>query len=75
MQHIFSLEGQTALVTGGATGLGLAMVQCIKEAGGRVIVVSSSPYEKYKDIIERLGEKVFYEQFDITMTDKTSIFI
>ena len=51
------------------------MVQCIKEAGGRVIVVSSSPYEKYKDIIERLGEKVFYEQFDITMTDKTSIFI
>ena len=75
MQHIFSLEGQTALVTGGATGLGLAMVQCIKEAGGRGIVVSSSPYEKYKDIIERLGEKVFYEQFDITMTDKTSIFI
>lgn len=75
MQHIFSLEGQTALVTGGATGLGLAMVQCIKEAGGRVIVVSSSPYEKYKDIIERLGERVFYEQFDITMTDKTSIFI
>ena len=50
MQHIFSLEGQTALVTGGATGLGLAMVQCITEAGGRVIVVSSSPYEKYKDM-------------------------
>ena len=75
MQNIFSLEGQTALVTGGATGLGLAMVQCITEAGGRVIVVSSSSYEKYKDIIECLGEKVSYEQFDITMTEKTPVFI
>lgn len=42
---------------------------------GRVIVVSSSSYEKYKDIIECLGEKVSYEQFDITMTEKTPVFI
>ncbi|MDE6129408.1 MAG: SDR family oxidoreductase, partial [Lachnospiraceae bacterium] len=75
MNHIFSLEGKTALVTGGATGLGLAMVQCITEAGGRVIVVSSSPYETYKDRIECLGEKVSYEQFDITMTEKTPAFM
>ncbi len=75
MKHIFSLEGQTALVTGGATGLGLAMTQCITEAGGRVIVVSSSPYEKYRDVIERLGETVSYEQYDITRTEKTSAFM
>lgn len=75
MTDIFSLEGQTAVVTGGATGLGLAMVQCILEAGGRAIVVSSSPYERYRDIMEGLGERVSYEQFDITLTKRTPLFV
>ena len=34
----FSLEGKTAVITGGATGLGLAMTRCMVEAGARVVV-------------------------------------
>lgn len=74
MTNIFSLEGQTAVITGGATGLGLAMTQCIIESGGRVAVVSSSPQEKYQETLKTLGDKVTYEQFDITDTGHTQEF-
>lgn len=74
MTNVFSLAGQTAVVTGGATGLGLAMTECIAQSGGRVIVVSSSPYEKYKDVIEKFNGEVTYEQFNITDTDHTQEF-
>lgn len=74
MTDIFSLEGRTAVVTGGATGLGLAMTECIVQSGGRVAVVSSSPREKYREILEPFGDSVSYEQFDITDTEKTEGF-
>ena len=75
MTDIFSLNGQTAIVTGGATGLGLAMTQCLIESGCKVIVVSSSPYEKYADTLKELGSQASYEQFNITDTDKTPEFV
>ncbi|HEY8851073.1 MAG TPA: SDR family NAD(P)-dependent oxidoreductase, partial [Gemmatimonadaceae bacterium] len=37
----FSLEGETALVTGASRGLGQAMAIAIAEAGANVICVSS----------------------------------
>jgi len=38
MKNPFSLEGETALVTGGGTGLGLAMARCLKAAGATVAI-------------------------------------
>lgn len=35
----FDLAGQVALITGGATGLGLGMAQCLAAAGARVVLV------------------------------------
>lgn len=35
---MFRLEGRTALVTGGGTGIGLAMAQALGQAGARVIL-------------------------------------
>lgn len=35
----FSLKGEIALVTGGGTGLGLAMTKCLLAAGARVAIV------------------------------------
>jgi len=35
----FRLDGQTALITGGGTGLGLGIARCMARAGGRVILV------------------------------------
>ncbi len=75
MTNIFSLEGRRAIITGGATGLGLAMTDCIVQSGGSVTVVSSSPKEKYQDILAPYGDKVSYEQFDITCTDRTEAFV
>jgi 2-dehydro-3-deoxy-D-gluconate 5-dehydrogenase len=40
---LFSLEGKTALVTGGNGGLGLAMAQGLKGAGARVVVTGRNP--------------------------------
>jgi len=35
----FHLHGECALITGGGSGLGLAMAQCMAAAGGRVVLV------------------------------------
>lgn len=75
MTNIFSLEGRRAVITGGATGLGLAMTDCIVQSGGNVTVVSSSPKEKYEDVLAQYGDSVSYEQFDITCTDRTEEFV
>src|SRR5262245_44285301 len=34
----FSLNGEVALITGGGTGLGLSMAQCMAEAGAKVVI-------------------------------------
>ena len=36
---LFRLEGQTAMITGGGTGLGLATAKCLAAAGARVVIV------------------------------------
>ena len=74
MTNIFSLEGRRAVITGGATGLGLAMTDCIVQSGGKVTVVSSSPFEKYRETLAPYGDSVSYEQFDITCTEQTESF-
>lgn len=68
---LFSLEGQTAIVTGGATGLGLSITKCLVAAGAKVIVLSRSPREKVADAMDVFGEQVAYYAFDIGDTEKT----
>ncbi|HSI64576.1 MAG TPA: SDR family NAD(P)-dependent oxidoreductase, partial [Candidatus Saccharimonadia bacterium] len=34
----FSLENQTAIVTGGGTGLGLGITRCLVQAGAKVVI-------------------------------------
>ena len=36
---LFSLEGQTALVTGGTRGIGQAMTMALAEAGADILLV------------------------------------
>lgn len=66
----FALNGQVAIVTGGATGLGLSITKCLAEAGSQVIVLGRSKYEDIKKDLEILGDKVKYISFDITDTEK-----
>ena len=35
---VYSLAGRTALVTGGGTGIGLAIAKCLAASGAEVIV-------------------------------------
>lgn len=65
----FSLEGKTAVITGGATGLGLAMTRCMVEAGARVVVISRSGREKFDESCGEFGDKVCYYQGDVADTD------
>lgn len=39
VQQLFSLEGQTALITGGTRGIGQAMAIALAEAGADVLLV------------------------------------
>ncbi len=39
LANAFDLTGQTALITGGGTGLGLGMARCFVAAGARVVLV------------------------------------
>jgi len=44
-QQLFSLEGKTAIVTGGSRGLGLQMAQALGEQGARLILTSRKQEE------------------------------
>lgn len=68
MEDWYGLSGQTAVVTGGATGLGLAITRCLVAAGARVAVVSSSSPEKVTEALTEFGDSVSYYSFDITDT-------
>ncbi len=46
--HAFSLAGETALITGGGTGLGLGIATCLAAAGARVVLVGRREAELAK---------------------------
>ncbi len=60
------LSGRTAVVTGGASGLGLATVRCLVSAGARVAVVASRSPEAAAETLREFGDRVSYYRFDIT---------
>lgn len=71
MQNYYDLSDKTAIVTGGATGLGFAVTRCLISAGAKVIVLSYEDQDIGEKALEIFGEKASYYQFDITNTDQT----
>ena len=69
MQSWYDLDGEVAIVTGGASGLGLAIVRCLVSAGAEVAVVASRSPEAAAETLAEFGEKVRYYQHDITDTE------
>ncbi|WP_256756929.1 SDR family NAD(P)-dependent oxidoreductase [Cohnella sp. WQ 127256] len=74
-QEMFSLKGERVLITGGATGLGLAMSQCFYNAGAEVIMVGSGSGEDRESLAKHMGEGVWYRSFDVADTANTDQFI
>ncbi len=64
----FDLRGQTALITGGGTGLGLGMARCLVAAGARVVLVGRRETE-LKQACAGLGANAFAVPGDITRLD------
>ena len=65
-----SLEGKIALVTGGASGIGLAAVETLVEYGAKVVAADLQD-EKGKALESRFGaDTVKYETCDVTNLDQ-----
>jgi gluconate 5-dehydrogenase len=68
-QSAFDLRGQTALITGGATGLGLGMARCFAAAGAKVVLVGRRRAELDRACSE-IGSHAFALAGDVTALDK-----
>lgn len=61
----FDLTSQTALITGGGTGLGLGMARCLVASGAKVVLVGRRPAE-LKKACATLGAGAFALAGDVT---------
>ena len=60
-----ALEGKTAVVTGGASGIGKAVVQAFLDNGANVVVCDMNPHVPEYDLKDSSGEYL-YVQTDVT---------
>lgn len=70
--NAFSLNGNKAIITGAATGLGNAMAKCLTAAGAEVIIVGIEPEEVLQSACDEIGGGASFYRFDITNTDHTA---
>jgi NAD(P)-dependent dehydrogenase (short-subunit alcohol dehydrogenase family) len=61
----FLLDNELALVTGGGSGLGLAMARCLAAAGARVVLAGRGE-EKLKQAAASIGAQAGYVPHDVT---------
>ncbi len=62
---VFNLEGKTAVITGGATGLGFSMAQCLASANARIVMIGRRRQELLR-ACEEIGPKAHFICCDIT---------
>ena len=65
----FSLHGQVALITGGGTGIGLAIAQAFIAQGARVLI-SGRREDVLQRAVKTLGERAAYRVHDVTQTER-----
>ncbi|RDI82124.1 hypothetical protein Vi05172_g7886 [Venturia inaequalis] len=71
--RLFSLEGQTALVTGGTRGIGQAMTIALAEAGADILLVQrDTSNTETKTKIESLGRKCTIYTTDLSSQSSVS---
>jgi NAD(P)-dependent dehydrogenase (short-subunit alcohol dehydrogenase family) len=71
LQQVFRLDGRTALVSGGGTGIGWGVAQCLWAAGARVVLIGRRE-SVLKRAVESLGERAAWFVHDVTDFDTTS---
>ncbi|WP_054312147.1 SDR family oxidoreductase [Mesorhizobium sp. 1M-11] len=73
LEDVFGLKGEHALVTGGGSGLGLAVASCFVQAGARVTIVGTNA-EKLAKACKTLGPAAGSHVFDVTDTAAAEAF-
>src|SRR5438105_10122106 len=68
---VFSLQRETALITGGGTGVGLGMARCFVKSGAKVVLVGRRE-EELRKACEELGSMATYVSQDITQLDRAA---
>lgn len=66
------IQGNSFLVTGGASGLGEAVVRAINSQGGKVIIADLN-IEAGQALVDELGAKVRFIRCDITNGDEVQV--
>lgn len=69
----FSLKNETALITGGGTGIGLAMAKAMHSAGARVLLVGRREAE-LAAAVKDLGVRAAYAVHDVNRLELSSAF-
>lgn len=67
----FRLDNETALITGGGTGLGLGMARCFVAAGAKVVLVGRREAE-LRSAASELGSAAFVVPHDVTELDRAA---
>jgi gluconate 5-dehydrogenase len=72
LKNILDLSGQVAVVTGGATGIGLQMAKGLAEAGANIVICSRrlDVCEQAISEIEKIGVKGLAVGCDVTKADQ-----
>lgn len=68
------LHGRTAVVTGGAAGIGLAIVQRLSEDGADIAVLDVNPAEDARAIVASNGRRFFSAKGDIADPESVNAF-
>lgn len=61
----FRLDGQTALITGGGSGIGLAVSKAMIKSGASVVIMGRNE-KKLQESCSRLGKNSHYIAYDVT---------
>jgi 3alpha(or 20beta)-hydroxysteroid dehydrogenase len=64
------LDGRTALVSGGARGMGAAIAHAVVEEGGRVVIGDLLDVEGAKVVTELGEERARFVHLDVTDPDQ-----
>lgn len=62
------LEGKTAIITGGASGIGAATVRLFIEEGARVLIADTQT-ERGEELARQLGDAAAFHRVDVTRED------